>query len=182
MGPVITVNSATLVNKGLEVIEAHLLYDIPFDRIEVVVHPQSVRPLDGGVHRRLDSRPGEPARHAAARSRWAWAGPSGCRTRRRPSTGRKASTWEFFPLDTEAFPVGRPRPPGGAARAARPRPSSTPRTRSAWRRSRADGCRSPASWIRSPLWSRNTATPPGNVALTRRGRPRSGDLGACPGP
>ena len=41
MGPVITMNSATLVNKGLEVIEAHLLYDIPFDRIEVVVHPQS---------------------------------------------------------------------------------------------------------------------------------------------
>ena len=41
MGPVITVNSATLVNKGLEVIEAHLLYDIPFERIEVVVHPQS---------------------------------------------------------------------------------------------------------------------------------------------
>ena len=41
MGPVITTNSATLVNKGLEVIEAHLLFDIPFDRIEVVVHPQS---------------------------------------------------------------------------------------------------------------------------------------------
>ncbi|OEV20445.1 1-deoxy-D-xylulose 5-phosphate reductoisomerase, partial [Streptomyces nanshensis] len=41
MGPVITVNSATLVNKGLEVIEAHLLYDIPFERIQVVVHPQS---------------------------------------------------------------------------------------------------------------------------------------------
>ncbi|MBI0383406.1 1-deoxy-D-xylulose-5-phosphate reductoisomerase, partial [Streptomyces albiflaviniger] len=41
MGPVITINSATLVNKGLEVIEAHLLYDIPFERIEVVVHPQS---------------------------------------------------------------------------------------------------------------------------------------------
>ena len=42
MGPVVTVNSATLVNKGLEVIEAHLLFDIPYDRIEVVVHPQSV--------------------------------------------------------------------------------------------------------------------------------------------
>ena len=41
MGPVITINSATLVNKGLEVIEAHLLFDIPFDRIEVVVHPTS---------------------------------------------------------------------------------------------------------------------------------------------
>ncbi|MGH8883631.1 MAG: 1-deoxy-D-xylulose-5-phosphate reductoisomerase [Egibacteraceae bacterium] len=42
MGAVITVNSATLANKGLEVIEAHLLFDIPFDRIDVVVHPQSV--------------------------------------------------------------------------------------------------------------------------------------------
>ena len=42
MGPVITINSATLVNKGLEVIEAHLLFGIPFDRIDVVVHPTSV--------------------------------------------------------------------------------------------------------------------------------------------
>jgi len=42
MGPVITVNSATLANKGQEVIETHLLFDIPYDRIEVVVHPQSI--------------------------------------------------------------------------------------------------------------------------------------------
>ena len=42
MGPVITVNSATLVNKGLEVIEAHLLFGVPYDRIDVVVHPQSL--------------------------------------------------------------------------------------------------------------------------------------------
>ncbi len=42
MGPVITVNCATLVNKGLELIEAHLLFGIGFDRIEVVVHRQSV--------------------------------------------------------------------------------------------------------------------------------------------
>ncbi len=42
MGRVVTTNSATLVNKGLEVIEAHLLFGIPYDRIEVVVHPQSV--------------------------------------------------------------------------------------------------------------------------------------------
>ena len=42
MGPVITINSATLVNKGLELIEAHLLFGVPFDRIEVVVHRQSV--------------------------------------------------------------------------------------------------------------------------------------------
>ncbi|HWD44394.1 MAG TPA: 1-deoxy-D-xylulose-5-phosphate reductoisomerase, partial [Actinomycetota bacterium] len=42
MGPMITVNSATLMNKGLEVIEAHLLFDVPYDRIEVAVHPQSI--------------------------------------------------------------------------------------------------------------------------------------------
>lgn len=42
MGPVITINSATLMNKGLELIEAHLLFDCPWDRLDVVVHPQSV--------------------------------------------------------------------------------------------------------------------------------------------
>jgi 1-deoxy-D-xylulose-5-phosphate reductoisomerase len=42
MGPVVTCNSATLVNKGLEVIEAHLLFGVPYERIDVVVHPQSV--------------------------------------------------------------------------------------------------------------------------------------------
>ena len=42
MGRVVTTNSATLVNKGLEVIEAHLLFDVPYERIDVVVHPQSV--------------------------------------------------------------------------------------------------------------------------------------------
>ena len=42
MGPVITINSATLLNKGLELIEAHELFDIGWDRLDVVVHPQSV--------------------------------------------------------------------------------------------------------------------------------------------
>ena len=42
MGPKITVDSATLMNKGLEVIEAHWLFGLPADRIEVVVHPQSI--------------------------------------------------------------------------------------------------------------------------------------------
>jgi len=42
MGPKITVDSSTLMNKGLEVIEAHELFGLPYDRIEVVVHPQSV--------------------------------------------------------------------------------------------------------------------------------------------
>jgi 1-deoxy-D-xylulose-5-phosphate reductoisomerase len=42
MGPKITIDSSTLMNKGLEVIEAHELFGVPYDRIEVVVHPQSV--------------------------------------------------------------------------------------------------------------------------------------------
>ena len=42
MGPVITINSASLMNKGLELIEAHLLFDRPWDQLDVVVHPQSV--------------------------------------------------------------------------------------------------------------------------------------------
>ncbi|WP_137993029.1 1-deoxy-D-xylulose-5-phosphate reductoisomerase [Streptomyces vilmorinianum] len=103
MGPVITVNSATLVNKGLEVIEAHLLYDIPFDRIEVVVHPQSyvhsmVEFTDGSTLAQAtppDMRGpiaigiGWPERVPDAAPAFDWT---------------KASTWEFFPLDTEAFP------------------------------------------------------------------------------
>lgn len=54
MGPKITIDSATLVNKGLEVIEAHHLFDLPYHKIEVIVHPQSVvhgmvRMVDGAV-------------------------------------------------------------------------------------------------------------------------------------
>jgi 1-deoxy-D-xylulose-5-phosphate reductoisomerase len=103
MGPVITVNSATLVNKGLEVIEAHLLYDIPFERIEVVVHPQSyihsmVEFIDGSTIAQAsppDMRMpialglGWPDRVPDAAPAFDWS---------------KASTWEFFPLDEEAFP------------------------------------------------------------------------------
>ncbi len=42
MGPKVTVDSSTLMNKGLEVIEAHELFGVPYDRISVVVHPQSI--------------------------------------------------------------------------------------------------------------------------------------------
>ena len=52
MGPKITVDSSTLMNKGLEVIEAHELFGIDFDRIEVVVHPQSI------VHSMVEFRDG----------------------------------------------------------------------------------------------------------------------------
>lgn len=88
MGPVITINSATLVNKGLEVIEAHLLYDIPFDRIEVVVHPQSY------VHSMVEYTDGSTLAHAtpptwAGPSPWASAGPNASPTPPPPSTGAR---------------------------------------------------------------------------------------------
>ncbi|WP_037572363.1 1-deoxy-D-xylulose-5-phosphate reductoisomerase [Phaeacidiphilus oryzae] len=103
MGPVITINSATLVNKGLEVIEAHLLYDIPFERIEVVVHPQSivhsmVEFVDGSTM----AQAGVPDMRMPISLGIGW-------PRRVPEAGpfldwTKSSTWEFFPLDEEAFP------------------------------------------------------------------------------
>ena len=104
MGPVITTNSATLVNKGLEVIEAHLLFDVPFERIHVVVHPQSV------VHSMVEFVDGStlaqasPAGHAAAHR--AGPGLAGASSRGgAPVDWSQASTWEFFPLDDDAFPA-----------------------------------------------------------------------------
>ncbi|WP_432013819.1 1-deoxy-D-xylulose-5-phosphate reductoisomerase [Streptomyces cucumeris] len=103
MGPVITINSATLVNKGLEVIEAHLLYDIPFERIEVVVHPQSyihsmVEFTDGSTL--AQASPPDMRMALALGIGWPDRVPDaapGC-------DWSKAHTWEFFPLDHEAFP------------------------------------------------------------------------------
>jgi 1-deoxy-D-xylulose-5-phosphate reductoisomerase len=57
MGPKITVDSATLMNKGLELIEAHFLFDLPYERIEVVVHPTSV------VHALIRLRDGAALAH-----------------------------------------------------------------------------------------------------------------------
>ena len=105
MGPVVTINSATLVNKGLEVIEAHLLFGIPFDRIEVVVHPTSV------VHSMVEFVDGSTLVQASPPTMLipialglALARP-GPRHRTRRSTGPAPETWEFFPLDDEAFPA-----------------------------------------------------------------------------
>jgi 1-deoxy-D-xylulose-5-phosphate reductoisomerase len=106
MGPVVTTNSATLVNKGLEVIEAHLLFGIGFDRIDVVVHPQSV------VHSMVEFTDGSTlaqlsppdmrlpiALGLAWPERVADAAP-GC-------DWTRASTWQFEPLDDDAFPAVR---------------------------------------------------------------------------
>ena len=106
MGPVITINSATLVNKGLEVIEAHLLFDIGFDRIEVVVHPSSVvhsmvEFTDGATM--VQASPPDMKLPIALGLAWPDRVPgaaAGC-------DWTQAATWEFFPLDEEAFPAVR---------------------------------------------------------------------------
>jgi 1-deoxy-D-xylulose-5-phosphate reductoisomerase len=104
MGPVVTINSATLVNKGLEVIEAHLLFGIPFDRIEVVVHPTSV------VHSMVEFVDGSTLVQASPPTMLipialglAW--PERVPDTAPPVDWTRAETWEFFPLDDEAFPA-----------------------------------------------------------------------------
>jgi 1-deoxy-D-xylulose-5-phosphate reductoisomerase len=104
MGPVVTINTATLVNKGLEVIEAHELFNIPYADIEVMVHPQSVihsmvEFVDGSTLAQCsppDMRLpialalGWPDRVADAAPAVDWT---------------QAHTWELRPLDPEAFPA-----------------------------------------------------------------------------
>ncbi|WP_395296146.1 1-deoxy-D-xylulose-5-phosphate reductoisomerase [Kitasatospora hibisci] len=104
MGPVVTINSATLVNKGLEVIEAHLLYDVPFERIEVVVHPQSV------VHSMVEFTDGSTLAQASPPDMrmpialgMGW--PDRVPDAAPACDWTEAATWEFFPLDNEAFPA-----------------------------------------------------------------------------
>lgn len=106
MGPVITVNCATLVNKGLEVLEAHLLFDIPLERIDVVVHPQSVvhsmvEFVDGSTL--CQASPPDMRLPIALALGWPNRVPGaapGC-------DWSSATTWEFRPLDPDAFPAVR---------------------------------------------------------------------------
>lgn len=104
MGRVITTNSATLVNKGLEVIEAHLLFDIPFDRIEVVVHPQQmihsmVEFVDGSTI----AQAGPPRMLVPIALGMSW--PERIPDADVPCDWTRAQSWEFEPLDDEAFPA-----------------------------------------------------------------------------
>jgi len=104
MGPVVTINSATLVNKGLEVIEAHLLFGVGFDAIEVVVHPQSV------IHSMVEFTDGATIAQASPPDMripialgLAW-------PERVPQAGpaldwTRPQAWTFQPLDDEAFPA-----------------------------------------------------------------------------
>ena len=104
MGLVVTTNSATLVNKGLEVIEAHLLFDVEYDRIDVVVHPQSI------VHSMVEFVDGSTIAQASPPDMrlpislgldW----PHRVAAAGRPLDWTKATSWTFEPLDATAFPA-----------------------------------------------------------------------------
>ncbi|HKH08709.1 MAG TPA: 1-deoxy-D-xylulose-5-phosphate reductoisomerase [Agromyces sp.] len=106
MGLVVTTNSATLVNKGLEVIEAHLLFDVPYDRIDVVVHPQSI------VHSMVEFVDGSTIAQASPPDMrlpislgldW----PHRVAAVGRPLDWTTARQWTFEPLDEDAFPAVR---------------------------------------------------------------------------
>ena len=104
MGRVITTNSATLVNKGLEVIEAHLLFGVEFDRIEVTVHPQSivhslVEFVDGSTIAQCS--PPDMRLPIALALDWPHRVPGATA----PLDWSTASTWTFEPLDSETFPA-----------------------------------------------------------------------------
>ncbi|HEX5114530.1 MAG TPA: 1-deoxy-D-xylulose-5-phosphate reductoisomerase [Pseudonocardiaceae bacterium] len=106
MGRVVTINSATLVNKGLEVIEAHLLFGVPYDRIDVVVHPQSiihsmVRFVDGATI----AKASPPSMLHPIALALAW--PHRLTDVAPPCDFSTASSWTFEPLDEDTFPAVR---------------------------------------------------------------------------
>jgi 1-deoxy-D-xylulose-5-phosphate reductoisomerase len=106
MGPVVTINSATLVNKGLEVIEAHELFDVPYADIEVMVHPQSVLHslvefTDGSTL----AQAGPPDMRLPIALALAW--PDRVPEAAAAVDWTLAHTWELRPLDDEAFPAVR---------------------------------------------------------------------------
>jgi len=104
MGPLVTVNSATLVNKGLEVIEAHLLFGFGLERIDVVVHPQSI------VHSMVEFADGATIIQASPPDMripialgMAW--PDRVAGAAPGLDWTTAASWTFEPLDGQAFPA-----------------------------------------------------------------------------
>lgn len=104
MGPVVTVNSATLVNKGLEIIEAHHLFGLPFSAIDAVIHPQSiihsmVEFIDGSVI--AQASPPNMTLPIALALNW----PDRVAGAIPPLDWSKEHTWEFAPIDNHRFPA-----------------------------------------------------------------------------
>ncbi|WP_420109407.1 1-deoxy-D-xylulose-5-phosphate reductoisomerase [Mycolicibacter arupensis] len=104
MGPMNTLNSASLVNKGLELIETHLLFGVAYERIDVVVHPQSIVQsmvtfTDGSTI--AQASPPDMRLPIALALGWPARVPGAAAA----CDFTRASTWEFEPLDDEVFPA-----------------------------------------------------------------------------
>jgi 1-deoxy-D-xylulose-5-phosphate reductoisomerase len=119
MGPVVTINSATMVNKALEVIEAHELFGTPYGDISVTVHPQSV------IHSMVEFRDGStiaqcspPDMHLPISLALGW--PDRVDAAATAVDWTNAHEWQFMPLDDEAFPAVRLAKAAGLAGCCRP--------------------------------------------------------------
>lgn len=104
MGPMNTLNSASLVNKGLELIETHLLFGVPYEHIDVVVHPQSI------VHSMVTFTDGSTIAQASPPDMrlpiaLALGWPARVPGAAAACDFSTASTWEFEPLDDTVFPA-----------------------------------------------------------------------------
>src|SRR4051794_13273830 len=119
MGPVVTINTATMVNKGLEVIEAHELFGVPYGDIEVMVHPQSV------LHSLVEFHDGSTLAQASPPDMrlpiaLALAWPDRVPDAAPGVDWTLAHNWELRPLDDEAFPAVRLAKQAGSAGHCRP--------------------------------------------------------------
>ncbi len=104
MGPVVTINSATLMNKGLEIIEAHYLFEMPYAQIEAVIHPQSV------IHSMVQYVDGSTIAQASPPNMkgpisFAINYPERVKGATTPIDWTKSHTWTFEPIDNEKFPA-----------------------------------------------------------------------------
>lgn len=104
MGPVVTINSATLMNKGLEVIEAHHLFDLPYAQIEAVIHPQSV------IHSMVEFIDGSTIAQLSPPNMkgpigYALNFPDRLEKSTAPVDWTSVHSWEFAPIDRNRFPA-----------------------------------------------------------------------------
>ena len=104
MGEVVTINSATLLNKGLEIIEAHYLFDLPYENIEAVIHPQSV------VHSLVEYIDGSTIAQASPPNMkgpiaYALSYPDRISKATAAIDWSKSHTWQFLPIDNEKYPA-----------------------------------------------------------------------------
>ncbi|TSA22837.1 MAG: 1-deoxy-D-xylulose-5-phosphate reductoisomerase [Actinomycetales bacterium] len=104
MGPVVTINSATLMNKGLEIIEAHYLFDLPYSKISAVIHPQSI------VHSMVEFVDGSTIAQASPPNMkgpiaYAISGANRIPKATPPINWNLSHSWDFAPIDNTKFPA-----------------------------------------------------------------------------